>query len=254
MKMTPPIYLINLKKSPERLAKSKKRLAEQNIDFIRVEGVFGQDLSENEIKQYYCPALNVSKYHTTLTKGQIGCYLSHRKVWQLIAEGEDDFGIILEDDFVLPGNLNKAIECIKNIDFSWDLIKLAAYQSRERKIAFEQALNDDFSIVVHAKPMSGGAATALTKVAAKKLLAATNKFGRPCDTDIQNFWETNVSVLSLMPYCVSQDMAFESTISAKKEQREKHFWRRKVQQISSSIKNANEVKKQIDDLKKQLKD
>lgn len=252
--MTQPIYLINLKKSPERLAKSKKRLAEQNVDFTRVEGVLGHDLSEDEIKQHYCPDLNVSKYHTALTKGQIGCYLSHRKVWQLIAEGEDDFGIILEDDFVLPGNLIDAIECIENIDFSWDLIKLAAYQSRERKIAFEQALNDDFNIVVHAKPMSGGAATALTKAAAKKLLAATNKFGRPCDTDIQHFWETNVNVLSLMPYPVAQDMAFESTISAKKEQREKYFWRRKVQQISSSIKNANEVKKQIDDLKKQLKD
>ena len=250
--MRPPVYLINLKKSPERLAKSKKRLEEQNIGFTRVEGVLGQDLSEDEIKQHYCPALNAKKYHTALTKGQIGCYLSHRKVWQLIAEGDDDFGIIMEDDFVLPGNLPKAIDCIKNIDFSWDLIKLAAYQSRERKVAFEQALNDDFNIIVHAKPMSGGAATALTKVAARKLLAGTNKFGRPCDTDIQNFWETNVNVLSLMPYPVSQDMEFESTISAKKESRKKHFWRRKMQQVNSSIRNATEVKKQIANLKGQL--
>jgi len=250
--MRPPVYLINLKKSPERLAKSKKRLEEQNIGFTRVEGVLGQDLSEGEIKQHYCPALNAKKYHTALTKGQIGCYLSHRKVWQLIAEGDDDYGIILEDDFVLSGNLSKAFESIGNLNLPWELIKLAAYQSRERKIAFEQSLNDEFSIAIHSKAMSGGAATALTKKAAKKLLAATNKFGRPCDSDIQHFWETNVNVLSLMPYPVAQDMNFESTISAKKESRKKHFWRRKLQQFMSSIKNTTEVKKQIDILKKQL--
>jgi glycosyl transferase, family 25 len=250
--MTPPVYLINLKKSPERLAKSTKRLAEQKIDFLRVEGVLGQELTEEEINQHYSKELNVSQYHTPLTKGQIGCYLSHRKAWRFIAEGDADFGIILEDDFILSGSLAAAIECIETLDFPWGLIKLAAYQSRERAIAFQKAISDDFKLVVHAKPMSGGAATALTKEAAKKLLLATNKFGRPCDTDIQHFWETQVSVLSLMPFPVAQDMSFESTISAKKITRKKYFWRRKLQQLKSSYQNDIAVKVQIEQLKSQL--
>lgn len=250
--MNPPVYLINLNTSPERLEKSQKRLAEQNIDFIRVEGVLGNALTDNEIEQHYSKNINKTKYHTALTKGQIGCYFSHRKVWKLIAEGEADFAIILEDDFVLSGDLSKAISSIETLDFSWDLIKLAAYQSRERAIAFQKAISDDFKLVVHAKPMSGGAATALTKEAAKKLLLATNKFGRPCDTDIQHFWETQVSVLSLMPFPVAQDMSFESTISAKKITRKKYFWRRKLQQLKSSYQNDIAVKVQIEQLKSQL--
>jgi glycosyl transferase, family 25 len=226
--MSTPVYLINLSTSPERLEKSKKRLAEQNINYIRVEGILGKELSNQEINQHYSEELNRAKYHTALTKGQIGCYLSHRKVWQLIADGDNDFAIILEDDFVLSGDLVGAIS------------------------SFEQPLNEDFNIVVHAKPMSGGAATALTKKAAKKLLAATSKFGRPCDSDIQCFWETNVKVLSLMPYPVAQDMALESTISAKKEPRKKYFWRRKVQQFKASRKNKVAVKAQIEQLKTQL--
>lgn len=250
--MNPPVYLINLSTSPERLAKSQSRLAEQNIDFIRVEGVLGKDLSDEEINQHYSEEQNVTKYHTALTKGQIGCYFSHRKVWQLIAEGDADFAIILEDDFILQGDLVKAISCLTKINFSWDLIKLAAYQSRDRSITFEQPLSDDFNIVVHAKPMSGGAATALTKVAAKKLLIASDTFGRPCDTDIQHFWETDVNVLSLMPYPIAQDMTFESTISAKKECRKKYFWRRKIQQLKSSYNNRFAVKAQIENLKNKL--
>jgi len=49
MEMNPSVYLINISTSPERLEKSQSRLAEQNIDFIRVEGVLGKELSDEEI-------------------------------------------------------------------------------------------------------------------------------------------------------------------------------------------------------------
>lgn len=244
-----PVYLINLSTSPERLEKSNKRLAEQDINYIRVEGVLGKALTQKEVDQHYSEEINHSHYHTPLTLGQIGCYYSHRKVWQLIAVGDAPFGIIMEDDFHLTGDLKKAIEAIQSLTTEWDLIKLAAYQSRERKIAYSKPVNDNFNLVVHSKAMSGGAATALTKEAAKRLLAATDKFGRPCDTDIQHMWETGVDVLSLMPYPVAQDMDFESTISAKKEPRKKYFWKRKIQQLKASIANKKAVKAQIARLK-----
>jgi len=244
-----PVYLINLSTSPERLEKSNKRLAEQGINYTRVEGVLGKALTQQEVDQHYSEQINHSHYHTPLTLGQIGCYYSHRKVWQLIAEGDAPFGIIMEDDFHLTGDLKNAIDAIQSLTAEWDLIKLAAYQSRERKIAYSLPINDDFNLVVHSKAMSGGAATALTKAAAKRLLAATDKFGRPCDTDIQHMWETGVDVLSLMPYPVAQDMDFESTISAKKESRKKYFWKRKIQQLKASIANKKAVKAQIARLK-----
>jgi len=245
-----PVYLINLSTSPERLEKSNKRLTEQNIEYTRVEGVLGKALSQQEVDLHYSKAVNSAKYHTPLTLGQIGCYYSHRKVWQLIAEGDAPFGVIMEDDFHLTGDLQKAIDTIKSLSIEWDLIKLAAYQSRERKIAYSQPINAVFNLVVHSKAMSGGAATALTKEAAKRLLAATDKFGRPCDSDIQHMWETGVDVLSLMPYPVSQDMDFESTISAKKEPRKKYFWKRKLQQLKASIANKKAVKGQISRLQR----
>ena len=250
--MLPPIYLINLDTSPDRLTKSKQRLAEQELIFERVSGVLGSALTEDELSKHYDESLNQRNYHTPLTTGQIGCFLSHRKAWQRIAEGKAPFGIILEDDFLLPGDLKLALKTIEEFEFSWDMIKLAAYQSRDRKIQFSHKVSNNMELVVHAKPMSGGAATALSKEAAKRLLKATKKFGRPSDTDIQHFWEKDIEVLSLMPYPVAQDMEFESTISAKKVTRKKYFWKRKWQQLHTAIVNRREVAKQISRLKKTL--
>lgn len=250
--MSPPIYIINLDSNPDRLAKCSQRLTAQDIDFERIPGVLGSALTKDEIAQHYDESLNRSKHFTPLTVGQIGCYYSHRKAWRKIAEGNAPFGIVLEDDVLLLGDLKLAIDTIQTFDFSWDIIKLSAYQSRERKVKFSHSVANKMNIVVHLKPMSGGAATAITKKAAQQLLAATSKFGRPVDTDIQHFWEKGISVISLMPYPVAQDMTFDSTISAKKVLRKKYFWKRKWQQLLTSIINRQEVTKQIDRLKMSL--
>lgn len=247
--MLPPIYIINLDANPDRLSKCSKRLARQNINFERVPGILGLNLTEEQVAQHYDDNLNKSEYYTQLTLGQIGCYYSHRKAWRKIADGDAPFGIVMEDDFLLLSDLKLSIATIQAFDFSWDLIKLSAYQSRERKIKFSHQVNNKLNIAVHSKPMSGCAATAISKTAAQKLLASTAKFGRPVDTDIQHFWEKGITVLSLLPYPVAQDMSFESTISAKKVSRKKHFWKRKRQQCYTSIVNRREVNKQVKKLK-----
>lgn len=248
----PIVYMINLDSSIDRYEKSKRELEQQNISFEKISAILGSALTQDELNEHYSSALNATHYHCALTPAQIGCYLSHRKAWRKIADGNAAFGIVIEDDFNLVGDLGSAIKTIQNLDINWELIKLAAYQSRKRRIAFSHQLKNEFSIVVHKKPMSGGAATAITKGAAQKLLAATEKFGRPVDTDIQHFWEKGVEILSLLPYPIAQDMDFESTISAKKVKRKKHFWKRKLQQLQASITNNAKVKEQINRLKKEL--
>jgi glycosyl transferase family 25 len=250
--VSPPIFLINLDDSTDRLEKSQKRLAQQGIEFERVSGVKGAELSEKEVLKHYDPNLNKAGYHYELSRGQIGCYFSHRKAWQRILDSGADYGIVLEDDFYLPGDLNACIKAIDQLPFSWDLIKLAAYQDRQREIAFSHSITPELDIVIHQKPMSGGAAAAITKSAAQRLLEATDKFGRPVDSDIQHFWEKNIKVLSLMPYPVAQDMDFTSTISVQSSKTKKYFWRRKWQQLKTSLKNKEETQSQIEKFKQSL--
>ena len=250
--MKPIIYVINIDASVDRLNATTERLAAQDITFTRISAVVGKELSEEEISRHYSKDLNKRKYYKDLTPAQIGCFLSHREAWKRIAEGEGDWGIVLEDDFNVIGDINLAIETINNLKVSWQLIKLAAYQSRERKVAFSTPVDHRFNLVVHKKPMSGGAATAITKQAAKQLLSATEKFGRPCDTELQHFWETKVKVMSLMPYVIEQDMTFESTISAKKIRRKKRIFGKVIQQSTDLILNSVNVHNQVTELRKDV--
>lgn len=246
------IYLINLDKSEQRLAQSTARLAEQGLSFERISAVNGAELSEDERLENYSPTLNAKQYYYPLSPSQIGCYMSHRKAWAEIANGQSAYGLVLEDDFVLSGDLKLAIKTIDSLSFEWDLIKLAAYANRERAIEFKHTLNNDFDLVVHKKAMSGGAATAISKRGAQALLKSTEQFGRPCDTDIQCFWERGIEVLSLMPYPVAQDMAYESTIDTKSHKKDKRPIRRLLQQADMHLRNKKAVKAQLVRLREQL--
>ncbi|WP_292455937.1 glycosyltransferase family 25 protein [Mesorhizobium sp.] len=37
-----------------------------------------------------------------LSAGEIGCFLSHRKVWQMVAGSRDEWAFVAEDDNIFP--------------------------------------------------------------------------------------------------------------------------------------------------------
>jgi glycosyl transferase family 25 len=254
MSKQPPIFLINLDQSTERLQKSAARLKEQEVEFERISGVYGKALSDIDLIKNYQPLLNKVKFYRPLGKGEIGCYMSHRKAWQAIVDGKHPYAIVMEDDFRLVGDLHEVFDTIENLDFDWQLIKLAAYENRTRPIAFSHSLNDKFDLVVHKKAMTGCCAQAISYQGAKALLEATEYFARPVDTDIQHIWETKVPVYSLLPYYIEQDLEFESDIGAAsgKKKLKKRFWQRKWLQFKEKLANRKATKKIIEELKAKL--
>ena len=98
--MNNDIFVINLNKSKSRLANSTQRLADVGLTFSRIPAVYGADLSADEKERYYNKNLNKKLFYRELNDGEIGAYLSHRKVWQEIVDRQLDYGIIFEDDFI----------------------------------------------------------------------------------------------------------------------------------------------------------
>lgn len=246
----PPIFLINLARSKERLTNSTAQFNKQGLSYTRIDAVDGSTLTQPEIDAHYSPELNKKNYHYPLSKGQIGCYLSHRKAWQAIVDQRLDYAIIFEDDFNLDESIHTAIKNIDKLNYDWQLIKLSAYQNRRRPILFKFPLEHSQQLVIHKKLMSGCCATAITFDGAKRLLAATEKFGRPVDCDLQHIWETGVPGYSLLPYPVTQDTEQESDIGTRSDHKvKKAFFRRKYQQLKSSIKNKMATTKFINKIK-----
>jgi hypothetical protein len=63
-----------------------------------VEAVDGRAMTPDEIASVYRPRLYRPRYPFALGPGEIGCFLSHRRVWREIVERNLDAGLIVEDD------------------------------------------------------------------------------------------------------------------------------------------------------------
>ncbi len=126
-------YLINLKRRPDRLAMFRRDYAKCDIphNFKIVEGVDGgklnierQDLTElarAELKQLETTGYRSKHYQ--LTRGAIGCYLSHIRAWNQILKDGSNVGLIFEDDAQIPIGVQSSInEAMRNAPPDWDIM------------------------------------------------------------------------------------------------------------------------------------
>lgn len=67
-----------------------------------------------------------TRYHRQVTKGEIGCTLSHLTVYQLIAEDKniaaDDYVLVCEDDALLAANFQQNLTALLNQNLKADII------------------------------------------------------------------------------------------------------------------------------------
>lgn len=80
----PKAYLINLPKHAERYRTVKAQLESAGMRYERIGAVDGKALSTTEMKANVTALARV-----LLTRGMIGCFLSHRKCWQHCLEEAD---------------------------------------------------------------------------------------------------------------------------------------------------------------------
>jgi len=90
-------YLINLDRSPGRLEFMQAQFDALGLAVERVSGVDGS-------------AIDLTPYQgSRLTPGEVGCFLSHRAIWQKLVDSSEERALVMEDDVrlsdALPGLL-----------------------------------------------------------------------------------------------------------------------------------------------------
>lgn len=106
------IFVINLKRSPQRRSRMEKQLRRLRLDYEIFEATDGQLLGEDEARQY----LDRNSMHLPSDKApnkgavpyklnQIGCSLSHYRVYEKIYKDKIPCALIIEDDLTLSDEL-----------------------------------------------------------------------------------------------------------------------------------------------------
>ena len=128
--MSLPIYVITLKRTPERTLYIQRQLDAMGLDYQIVYGIDKYDLSSKEYRlkiasQLVIPESDMEYRYTNKNKqGGFAISLSHIKVYDLMIKNKIPQACILEDDILLSPIFPKLLANIQK--FSWDMVLLSS--------------------------------------------------------------------------------------------------------------------------------
>jgi glycosyl transferase family 25 len=208
------VLVINLDRSPERLAAIRSQLDAIGVSFERLHAFDGKTLSDEFIEKV-SPADVVRKtYHRALSKAEVACSLSHKKAWQQIIDDGLDFGVVLEDDVELLDNFKDVLTLLAELPHTeWDFIKLYALRRGGGKnIAKRFDFRGHTFVTYHRYPL-GFVGQAVSRQGAESLVRNLPYVTEPVDGQLKSWWEAGVYPFGLVPYCITTDLDGVSDIN-----------------------------------------
>eukprot|EP00062_Callorhinchus_milii_P026499 gi/632988676/ref/XP_007883240.1/ PREDICTED: procollagen galactosyltransferase 1 [Callorhinchus milii] len=123
------VFLINLKRRADRRAQMLRTLYEQEIACKIVDAVDGRALNSSQVQGL--GIVMMSDYEDPysgrpLTKGELGCFLSHHKVWKEVVMRGLQRSVVFEDDLrfeiFFKRRLIYLMKEVEEAGLDWDLI------------------------------------------------------------------------------------------------------------------------------------
>lgn len=196
-------FVINLDRSPVRLASVKQNFDRYGLEFQRIPAVDGSQLTAEQIAAVYDPERNRRQFFTPLKTTEIACFMSHQRAWQLLLDSGLDYVVIVEDDIewiIDPREVNQELDVVLRQP-GGQIIKL--FHKRTAGDASRASLANRTITRPIISPL-GMVAYALNREAAQRLLVSTRVFWEPVDVLVQRWWYTNVKVHHCIPSIVRE--------------------------------------------------
>jgi glycosyl transferase family 25 len=109
-------FIINLSQDVERKEIITGEMKKNDINFSFIEAVDGRILSKEDIEKYYNENKAVELFNHKLSTGEIGCALSHIKIYEKMVFEEIPNALIMEDDvFIIDRKINEVIKNLEKI-------------------------------------------------------------------------------------------------------------------------------------------
>lgn len=174
------IHVISLVTSKERREKIYRELTRLGLDFTYFDAISGE---LSDINEYDNTRRMWEKGHA-LTRGEQGCFASHKALWNECASAHEPF-LIMEDDVVLSDSFPELISNLKVLVNKFGYIRLGR-GTCNALLGIGSWLNiddidDGKSIVKYMKGTSGSYAYMLSPSAALKFISASKYWSWPVD-------------------------------------------------------------------------
>ena len=105
------IVTLSLKDALQRRSNFEKNFSQfSSLTFSFFDGIYGKNLTSEELNKIYSPSLANEKINRELTKGEIGATYSHYLIYKKALEENSDYLIILEDDSYINKDFDSIIK------------------------------------------------------------------------------------------------------------------------------------------------
>jgi len=180
-RMNMQIFVINLVKDADRREHITRQLNNLGLQYEIVPGIFGAGLSPEDRLRHYDDSKAKWRYSRSLVSAEIGCALSHLKVYREIETRGIGCALVLEDDVVLPPDLAPFLSnCEEVLDLESPEVWLLSPARVKEGAVGRKLLRQGRSVL----PFRSGAYTSsyiLTATAARALVAELYPVGDVAD-------------------------------------------------------------------------
>lgn len=202
------VYLINLDRSPDRLAPVAGQLTTFGFDWVRIRAVDGKTLGPPP-----WPDFDERGFDRVLGKApnanELGCYFSHIAAMRAFLADGGDAAIILEDDARLTEQLPHIVDDLLARRDEWDLVKLAGFHRGLPTTM--RALPGGHRLVTFLSQHRGSAGYMLTRRAAECYVANLLPMNLPYDHALEKAWRFGIRMRGVLPHPIL-DGGYQSTI------------------------------------------
>ncbi len=176
-------YIVNLKKDIEKKEHMQNLCQKYGLDVEFIEAVDGKALNEEDITKVYSSKKAIDKIGRELSRGEIGCALSHKMIYQRMVDENISEAIILEDDIDFDDIFLDLLNHMKQFPANAELVLLGYwYKGKEvknvkRLISFHGRIKffNSLKLVRFTKNIHGTYGYFITVSGAEKLLQCLNK-------------------------------------------------------------------------------
>lgn len=191
-------FVIHLARASQRRPLAERLVAEGPVKMQIFDAVDGRVMPEADLMASYSEVpLHAPNYPFRLGVGEIACFVSHRAIWRRMVEEGIDFALILEDDVEMDAaQIGRAVDFVAGRGDSEVYVELQTRPLPAGEVAVESA---DVRLIRPYLPPLRTSAQIVGCGAARRLLAASERFDRPIDCLLQLVAVTGQDILCASP-------------------------------------------------------
>jgi len=245
-----PIFIINLKQDSKKKKQMQIQLDNLDLKAEFFEAVNGNSLTQEEIDRVYQKNVAIREFKRELSRGEIGCALSHLSIYKKMIEQNIEKAVILEDDAVLCKDFPEILQHLEQLPEDAECL-LFGYDAEIAKEIFlytsfwgSKKYYGKYRLKKFVKVAFGTYGYMITRQGAEKLLKKIKIIDKPIDHYTGGL--DSLTIYGLLTRCISvakEDLENSSIVNERNELKKalyaktyNHWWSRWLNRIRLGIR------------------